>query len=1248
MLFFVVSVLIYLFGLILCTKNEVTREKTRTPSGTNSNGNNQLTTPPVRKERVKKTKQELSEEAAEVLRQVDSLDCIARQNGNFYTVPRKGSALSLDRKVNKRRSSLELTPPKKPPRSFTGNNQNNPSFFDIFKKSDKSSKPKAPNLRRSISDVSSLKSIKFGPSGSDSSKRRKKSESDSECTLETRNKKQLSPIIEAIQPEDYFACHHHPDKENIDINVQQPEKTNPSRESITEKLKEYIDEIDEEIYKETGIRYKNNTEPRTEPQPIIIDLDKAEKISSGKKSKFKYSGLGKKIKSLTHRKHKTSNDSPEEIKVNTNPARIADRGLNDHDRKSIEPKIQTSVTELEMSAEKINSQDTGRLHRKGGTVDRMVKRLNSAKCSSPPPRPVPLVTPNKEIFHNNNLPFSYTNSSGAEKLTENSQPGSPIIYAQVVCGENSIGPTKHTVHTFYPSTKKQPQSDSDEGLGCDESLGNKSFTHFGDRNFSDSHSNVYFDDIYRLQESPILPKYKNTTQLNGFSDANVEYTNYMNSSYRGCGDGMDTKRRESLTESPENGINLNISYKDAKADIRDDLVKRRDLLESRSNRRINEIKSTTPEYPRISVLPIMKTNQTSLDYRSVSPLDGPLFENKMTGYKARDEIRKFTTRHVTDYSLNSFDSEPKSFDSQASEYRSSPENRQFDPSHSLNKRTYYERHKLLKNKKIYKSTPEIHPAPKYRNDNSRDTSYHDSLRKEKKIDPYINSKMYDLDKSYCSNSGSISKLDKFIDSGIETDIKRESADSYRLTKASRRYKEYFNESEDEGFASSLLINNERQHPEDRFGENFNYKSGSTRERNESDVSYYDSKYDDSSTIKQLDMKPPKPEKKSSLEKVKSLFTRDSKKKKEKALREERLKNMKYQKDKQDVRNKYNTHERTEPYLTDDDPYLSNIDDETIISVTNSNSRNLRFFGDTDAESNDSLRALNKPILKNGPTTRTRQVRDVPSGRQDTGRKKTGHTLTSVKDRESRGSYLNHKPPISPSHSHIKGKQWEDKLRISKNELSSLESSTEGESSQQSQRSVVYLHAASVGDIPSPGYLRNGRRTASREELSSNVSSRIQPQVKTLSRSFSVLAPWKPRHSRESLDIDYSQYSKNNKYDRKTKSIPREHPIALRKKKQDSGRTNLRESKSKESLTLRTSAEETEKGSSSTLYKKKNRLPKENHRYTKDKEEKKMSKSHSAESLNRKCKDTRPDISRSVSMPRDTKKMAGWFRRSKNS
>lgn len=77
-----------------------------------------------------------------------------------------------------------------------------------------------------------------------------------------------------------------------------------SEESITEQLKNYIDEVDEVLYKETGIRITTPT--KQSPQPIIIDVDKAENISSNKKHKLNF-GLGKKLKSLTQKRQKTDN-----------------------------------------------------------------------------------------------------------------------------------------------------------------------------------------------------------------------------------------------------------------------------------------------------------------------------------------------------------------------------------------------------------------------------------------------------------------------------------------------------------------------------------------------------------------------------------------------------------------------------------------------------------------------------------------------------------------------------------------------------------------------------------------------------------------------------------------------------------------------------------------------------------------------------------------------------------------------------
>lgn len=203
----------------------------------------------------------------------------------------------------------------------------------------------------------------------------------------------------------------------------------------------------------------------------------------------------------------------------------------------------------------------------------------------------------------------------------------------------------------------------------------------------------------------------------------------------------------------------------------------------------------------------------------------------------------------------------------------------------------------------------------------------------------------------------------------------------------------------------------------------------------------------------------------------------------------------------------------------------------------------------------------------------------------------------------------------------------------------------------------------VGDIPGPGYLRNGRRAASREELASNSSSRIQPQVKTLSRSFSVLAPWRPRHYREGMDIDYTQYPKqqqqqpkNGKYEQKITrngTSRKESSSTLKKKAQETKKnmssTLNHSSRSKENLsTLKRSKDEAAKGSNSTLYKKREHVSSKENRYNRDRDDRKMSsKSMSVEHLGSSRLDKKQrEISRSVSMPRDPEKSAGWFKSSK--
>lgn len=849
-----------------------------------------------------------------------------------------------------------MVPPKKPPRTFATSPQppQKTSIFDIFKK-DKKPEPKKSNLRRSVSDASNLKSKTYGPSSNEHSYK-KRSSSDAEDVLDgSRNsKKQLSPIIEVTQREDYFTrvdIEH--DKENV-RNSDNLNESDKKKDSVTEKLKEYIDEVDAQLYKETGVRVSPHEEVG-ELQPIIIDVEKAEKIS-GKNKKFKDSVLGKKIKSITHKKNKTneagktkrplSKTKVKERKSASKPERQAKQPVKVEEETpkpeekaspvplSPSPKIKAAVENFE----KLNKASPTMIHSsqkpadklpltKGRTVDSMVKRLSNDSCSPPPPKTNIMITPHASVQHNNNQPFSYTRGLSPEKYMSNENlpnPGSPIIYAQVVCGSNGTGPAKQTVHATYPNGKKHPHSDSDEGLGGEENSGfgrlDKNVTHFGDDRYNGNgyrkSRDDFFDEDKFEEESPITPKFRNPAYLNGFSgyerkineSSRMEYSGYMDSSSRGRGDGMDAKRRESLTEN-ENGF----VSKTLNGHGRSDLSARRDLLESRIKTRVQDnslrispeyIQTTTPTNVYIS-------ESTTKYYRggSASPLgytEKYISETRTDKYGKPRKIesrakqyfgdRKDSLEYDNHTRYNGFDSEPKSFDSQISDYRSSPEHRHYEASHNKSNSRYNSRsenHKILKNRDMYKSTPEIHQKS-YREEFH--DSYHDSLRRDRIENRVTNSSKYRSER-YLDQSESERK-DKFGDSGIENDFRRDSGENFRSGRPSKSRREYCNESEDEGFASSLLIASERQHTEDNINhrkrrdydsdransreddgyrnlEHMDYKSKVRndyvpRERSIDDGSHYDPRIDkeaDRSTLKRVDKKPPKPEKKSGLEKV---------------------------------------------------------------------------------------------------------------------------------------------------------------------------------------------------------------------------------------------------------------------------------------------------------------------------------------------------------------------------------------------
>lgn len=751
----------------------------------------------------------------------------------------------------KRRNSDEFentTPPKKPPRIFVNAYQKPPapprhnSIFNIFKRNEQEHQPKKSNLRRSVSDATNLKSKTYHEKTN-----RKRNGSDTEDVTQHKTKKNLSPIIETNPRDDYFANYEEENKENVE---------EPAPSNITQQLKEYIDEIDEELFKETGLRPKDHK--KKPPGIVIIDVDKAEKISDKKERTNKF--LGRKFKFL---------------------------GGKDKAQNAIKKTDSLETPQIEMIHSSQKPAEKPPLT-KGRTVDRMVKRL-SYDNSSPPPKSNVMIVPNVNVQHNNNQPFSYTRGlSPEDERNSRNAVNSPVIYAQVVCEQNGGG-GKQTIHTAYTNGKKHlPHSDSDEGLGYEENVTRK----FG------TEKNVirFGDDFFNEDEYPITPKFKNV-DYNGFRSyddyTKTEHNIFIDSSSRGRGDGMDSKRRESLTETFDN---LNITPKQHyPTNVRSDLSARRDQLESRLNRRFGGEKS--PEYRDKSNV---RETLTTKYYRSGSASPVSYREKHVTEKRYEKDGKQYTTEsHSRKYFGDENDyrkhyryieHEPKSFDSQLSDYRSSPENiRNFEPSQDYRRSPYnnnkYKTKTPFKNKDHHKSNPEINQIKRdYKYESG---VYHDSLKRDTNKQRY-----YDQHEE---------RKDKFGDSGIENDFRRDSGENFLTNRQNPQ--EFSNESEDEGFASSLLIASERQHTEDNFAnkkqkkeydyeksyhkdveyyrnvDNTDYKKYKTKDRNEyaprersiDDGSHFDPRIDkdfDKGTLKRVtDKKPPKPEKKSSLEKV---------------------------------------------------------------------------------------------------------------------------------------------------------------------------------------------------------------------------------------------------------------------------------------------------------------------------------------------------------------------------------------------
>uniref|UniRef100_A0A1B6E428 Uncharacterized protein n=1 Tax=Clastoptera arizonana TaxID=38151 RepID=A0A1B6E428_9HEMI len=339
-----------------------------------------------------------------------------------------------------------------------------------------------------------------------------------------------------------------------------------------------------------------------------------------------------------------------------------------------------------------------------------------------------------------------------------------------------------------------------------------------------------------------------------------------------------------------------------------------------------------------------------------------------------------------------------------------------------------------------------------------------------------------------------------------------------------------------------------------------------------------------------------------------------------------------------------------------------------------NNKTLRFFGDTDQESlkSENLKEIHR---LNQYSTRDASPSLLQSSRYFSSREVSpnGHQGRHSSSRNASPSLLHSQhyyssKDISPNPHLLQVPIHRPvKKRHSLHE-SSADSTTEGDSSQHSQKSVVYLHAATVGDIPGSrkvhrSVLNGGRRSQSREELSSNNDT-ITPHSRTLSRSISVLAPWRPRHNRN--EINYEDVGKPPKPP-KTKSKMteiKENKKPEKKDKKNGTKLNRKDFKRSNENFINgdydngkdSSKERINRSRDNLVFVGKREIRDDN--YIKDKKRMENSSStlgrksqsnnmKSTEHLERMSDKNGRDLSRSMTIPKDTRLMSGWFKNKNN-
>lgn len=760
------------------------------------------------------------------------------------------------------------------------------SLSTIFRKAQRNKSPDVPVVitrkpvvvvKRSKSDVSDLKSNTT--INSQIKPIRKRSGSETEEFLKSlRNKKsQLSPIIESSPREDYF-------KKTPPLDLLQKERlkqknTNKSAKQITTDIKKVNPVVKPPRYKggdkvdpkaPSRNRSGKSSEKDKEPSPPIGDTPK-------RKIDIKKTVLVDEIDSTID---KETNQVEVKEKIKDSIRKIEENVYGDKEMKhsSQQPPEKPPLT-------------------RGQTVDQLVKILKEDQ-DSPPPKNHLIVPPNGS---NINQPFSYTKPSASPdpnlfvRTTSPERATSPvnkmekgILYAQVVRDSRETVPPFSKIKSYSPSGEKRGNySDEDEGLGYEER-----YKYTADRNYDYKYKNKEnenFNNSYEvhnnIKESPIRPRFREYKLLN-FEDFEPTYANEYPSkgdsrsnldSYRGRGDGMDTKKKQ--TEPEHTKIDLDFN----------ELSHRRQLLESRLNARRLERGKINVEEPITKYIvendPIYEAekrmkatekyvNETARYYRQTLERDGYVESNITEDYnkycdsdsqnvKYNTESRSFEKVHkdierraynITpeprykeeqkvfppepEYEPPSLESNPRKPILSPDEYteKKYKVKKHFTSSHDLLQSGQKYKGKedwFGKRKGHYASNPEIAQEREddyanLRYNGKHNESYHNSLRRVKNKDRHYKEdyaiRRHDSGDSrdYYREERSPRRYDfdnRLVDSGIENDFRKDSSGEIHRTRRMRH------ESDDDVHNTSLFLASERRHTEDNYPTEQIYANG---------------------------------------------------------------------------------------------------------------------------------------------------------------------------------------------------------------------------------------------------------------------------------------------------------------------------------------------------------------------------------------------------------------------------------------